>query len=358
LALAILLYVLVTLYQYQQCGRELPLWRLLVSSALFSLILGLLNPFSLPTLLLPVGIWWIVRSVQARRVLWKEAFPIIVMGLTSLPLVIYNAWTFSRDPFWGVAYGSQNYQISYPLDVVLIGYGVMSVLAFIGARRGWRTKLSVRFLTFWVVVVWLMGYIPVNYQRRFSLGLAPILAVLAVPGWQQVAQSQWLQRWRQRIGTRVLSSTLVVLLLWGQNITFYSVYAMSYFGRGPMSRAVFQPRALVEAAEFLETQGDEVVVLTCENIGNILAGEIPGRVVLGHAGATLDVEKRRGEVSQFFDDKLSPEAQHTLLEAYNVTHILTADIESLRCGSTFEPDSRWGLAFVAGNIEVYSSKKQ
>ena len=187
LALAILLYVLTALYQFWHGDRRLPMWKLLILCVLSSLNLGLLNPFSLPTLLLPIGVWWLVRSVWARRILWKEALPIIALGVTSLPLVFYNAWTFSQDPFWGIAYGSQNYQISYPLDVVLIGYGVVSLLAIIGTLRSWRHKLPVRFLAFWGVVVWLIGYIPVDYQRRFSFGLAPVLAILAVDGWRQIA---------------------------------------------------------------------------------------------------------------------------------------------------------------------------
>ena len=157
---------------------------------------------------------------------------------------------------------------------------------------------------------------------------------------------------------RVLGRVLIILLLLGQNMTFYGVYVMSYLGRGPMSRAVFQPRALVDAAEFLTPRGEEVVVLTCEGIGNILAGEIPGRVVLGHAGATLDVEQRRDEVERFFANQLSAEVQSLFLKTHNVTHILTSGMESLRCGDTYQPILRWNLAFEAENIKVYSQRTQ
>lgn len=354
LALAILLWVLAQLYRHDRHTEKLSVARFLLSYGLPALLLGLLNPFSLPTLLLPLGLWWVVRSVQARRILWQQALPIGVMGVAVLPLVAYNAWMFSQDPFWGKAYGSQNYQISFPPDVVLMGFGVMGILALAGAIRTWRSRPMTRFLTFWAIVVLLLGYLPVNYQRRFSLGLAPILAILAVAGWRFVAQSRHIRRWWQRMATRVTGSVLLIMLLWGQNIIYYSAYAMAFLGQGPTPFAVFQPRALAKAAAYLDGLGDDVVVLTCEEIGNLLAGEMAGRVVLGHSGATLDVAQRREDVRAFFDNALPADAWSTLLKAHHVSHILTSDLKPLQCGTTYEPALPWHPVFDREGVTIYA----
>ena len=174
LALAALLFILITVHQQWKTKTRFPVWRFVLSYILPTLFLGLLNPFSLPTLLLPLGLFWLARSIQARRPLWQEALSLIAMGLTALPLVVYNFLTFTHDPFWGEAYGTQNIQPSYPLDVVLISYGVLGLLAIVGTMHLWHTRVSTRVLFFWSLIVILMGYIPVPYQRRFSLGLVPI----------------------------------------------------------------------------------------------------------------------------------------------------------------------------------------
>jgi hypothetical protein len=131
----------------------------------------------------------------------------------------------------------------------------------------------------------------------------------------------------------------------------------SYLGVGTTPRAVFQPRALAEAATYLDGQGENVVVLTCEDLGNLLAGEIRGRVVLGHAGATLDVERRREAIPKFFAGALSPEEQAALVQRYGASHILTADVETLECGPNFAPGPAWSLKFDREGIKIYARNR-
>jgi hypothetical protein len=355
LALALLLFSF-TIFYRQRRGHRPSTLTFLLGYVLSPLALGLLNPFSLPTLLLPLGLWWLVRSLQARRVRWRAALPLVVMGLAALPLVLYNLWTFSADPFWGQAYGSQNYQISFPIDVVLVGYGGMGLLAIVGAVWLWRRAPERRRLPFCAVVILLMGYLPLRYQRRFSLGLGPLLAVLAAVGWRRVARTRTVRRWWHRAPIRVVGSALLVLILWGQNLMFYYAYAASFMGRGPTPYAVFQPRALAAAADHLNGGESDVVVLTCEDLGNLLAGELDGRVVLGHAGATLNVAQRRERVAAFFEGRLAPADQTALLQRHGVTHVLTSAVAPLACGPApaTVTQAPWTPVFDQGGIRIYA----
>lgn len=353
LALATLLFILITVYQQWNTKARFPLWRFTLSYIVATLFLGLLNPFSLPTLLLPLGLFWLARSIQARRPMWQEALPLIAMGVTALPLVAYNFLTFTQDPFWGKAYGTQNTQPSYPLDVVLISYGMLGLLAIVGTVHLWRTRTSTRVLFFWSLMVILMGYIPVPYQRRFSLGLAPALALLAVAGWRWVAQLKFTHFMKRHMITRVIGSVVLVLGLWGQNLMFYAAYVMSHLGTGSAPYVVFQPNALADAAAYLDAQGESVVVLTCEDTGNLLAGEIHGRVVLGHAGATLDIIARRESVTDFFANTLSTEEQAAFLAKHNVSHILTTAIAPLECGAAYAALDGWTRVFNQEGIVIY-----
>jgi len=353
LALAALLFILMTTYQQWNAKAQFSLWRFVPSYIFPTLFLGLLNPFSLPTLLLPLGLFWLAHSIQAKSPLWQEALPLIAIGLTALPLVAYNFLSFTQDPFWGKAYGMQNTQPSYPIDVVLISYGALGLLAIVGTVQLWRTHTSTRALFFWGLSVGLMGYIPVSYQRRFSLGLAPVLALLAVAGWHWGAQQKLIRFMQLHMITRVIGSAALVLGLWGQNLMFYTAYVLSHLGMGSAPYSVFQPNALGDAAAYLDTQGESIVVLTCEDTGNLLAGGIHGRVVLGHAGATLDIVARREAVTEFFANALSTEAQTAFLTKHNVSHILTSAIGPLECGPDYTPLDGWRRVFSQEGVVIY-----
>ena len=354
-ALAILLYILADRWRGQTTFRQHP-WRFAGTYLLLPLLLGLLNAFSLPPLLVLSGLQALWRSWQRKQLAWQDWGSLFVMSGAVLPLVGYNLWTFTRDPFWGQAYGSQNYQISFPPDVVLLGYGVMGGLAIIGAVWLWRTQPDKRLLILWGATLYLLGYVPVPYQRRFSLGLGPLLAVLAVSGWEVLGRTRQVRRWRHRLWGRVLGGATLILLLWGQQMMFYSAYSSSYLGRGPAPREVFQPTALAEAARWLDAQEGEVVVLTCEPLGNTLAGEIHGRVVLGHAGATLHVAQRRVQVRAFFNGTMSAADQAAFLREHHVSHILTSGVPTLECGRGYRPPGGWQRVFSQGGVEIWSDR--
>lgn len=115
-----------------------------------------------------------------------------------------------------------------------------------------------------------MGYIPGPYQRRFSRH-GPALALLAVAGWQWMAQQNFIHRAKRRMLTRVFGSVMPVLVLWGQNLMFYGAYVQFHLGRGTAAYVVFQPRALVNAVAYLDGRGESAIVLTCEDMGNLVA---------------------------------------------------------------------------------------
>jgi hypothetical protein len=358
LALAILLAVVAFENRRQSSSERLPATQFAVYYLLLPLLLGLLNPFSLPTLVVPLAAWWMVRSVRARRPLVRDALPLAAMCLAILPVLIYNWWTFSRDPLWGNTYGAQNIQFSFPPDMVLLGYGLVGILAIAGVLKGWRNVPGHCMLAIWAAVVLLLGYLPVTYQRRFSLGLAPALAVLAATGWHWAARSRPVRWLRRRAVTRVLGSAALVLLVWGQSIFYYVDQTRSFAATGSLSHVVFQPQSLAAAVPSIDAWGDQTIVLTCEEIGNLLAGEFRGRVVLGHPGATLNVAERRREVGAFFAGQLAPSEQRELLRKHRVTHILTSTVEHYLCGPDYVPGPEWSLGFSQGGITVFVTRAE
>jgi len=234
---------------------------------------------------------------------------------------------------------------------VMWGYGIVSILAIWAALRYWRARDEGRFLLTLALVLLVSSYIPVTYQRRFGFGLGPVIAVLSAPAWLWMAQWRWIRKLRHRMLGRVTVSVALVMLFWGQNLAYYAAYTSAHLGLEPTPRFVFQPRALAAAADYLHELGPNVVVLAHEATGNLLAGEIQGRVVLGHAGATLDVNRRREQVAAFFDDRLSLSEQNTLLTQWQVTHIVVSPLtdENLTVALW-----RWPIVFVEADVAIYA----
>lgn len=351
LSLALLLWLVAAYWRQGDAESRISPSRLILC-AVTVVAIGLLNPFCLAPLFALLGLAWIWRFVESRRCSWPYTLSLGLLGLVALPLLVYNFWIFTFDPFWGRTYGTQNYQASYPVDVRLLGYGVTAFLAALGIAAVWRHKPEGRYLTLSAVVLFLMGYLPTTYQRRFSFGLAPLLAVLAVPGWQWLASREWMRRLRSVSGGRIIGSVLLFLLLWGQNLSYAVLYGASYLGTGPTDRYVFQPRTLKTIATYLYDYGESAVVLTCEETGNMLAGEIRGRVVLGHAGATIDVDRRREEVQAFFGGALTPAECTDLLLRYGVTHVVVSPLDP-HCDRLL-PDPEWETIISEGDYQLFS----
>lgn len=297
-----------------------------VRIALVLVALAGLNPFSLPTLMA----WAFLRTILGiweRR--WAARIGIVEAALFALlaaPLTIYYIQTFHHDPFWGMTYGQQNLQPTYPLPLAIAVYGATGLMGIVGAIQAWRPPprpdgFRERFLVLAAGGLLALSYIPLPYARRFAYGLGPILAVLAAPIAGELLGHPALERWRASPGYRVGIYTGVGIVLYSQNAFLYAIYVLSFLGAGPFPRAVFQPVAAFEAVAWLRQQGPQVVVLACEEDGNFLAGWIEGRVVLGHAGATLDVARKREEVAAFWRGDLSKPEREALLRRYGVTHL-------------------------------------
>jgi len=289
-------------------------------------LLALWNPFSLVPLWVGLGVRTILALWERRRAALSGLVQAVALALLAAPLIGYQWETFQRHPFWGIAYGQQNLQPAYPLPLTLLAYGGLGVLGGLGAFRAWILRdrpagFRERFLSLTAGGLLAASSLPLPYARRFAYGLGPLLAVLGAPIAADLAKRPGWTAWSSPARRRVIRGAALGILLYSQNAFLYIVYVLSALGTGPFSRALFEPVAAFEAAEWLRAQGPTVVVLACEEDGNFLAGWIEGRVVLGHAGATVEVARKREEVAAFFSGRLSPAERAALIRRYGVTHI-------------------------------------
>lgn len=354
--------VLVAARLYAGCWRSRRGWRQVWLAAVVVLI-GLTNPFALGSLIAMVGAHGLVMAGLRRRIDWSGHGAGVVVGLVGLPLVAVNALTFLLDPFWSATYGVQNMQIAPPLLDLLLAFGLLVPLALAGVPRLARGASPERLVILvWIVTALVVMYlVPIGTQRRFALGLHPMLA-LAATGSLLVVMN-WLRSWQglSLRCVRVLVLALLAQALVGTSVFTYGVAAMVALGpnlgytaleMALADRAPYQPASVQAAAAWLaEHQAADEVVLGSTATSNYLAGAAPGRVYVGHWVATLDFERKQERMGWFYAGLLDDE-RRTFLSSNDIRYVVYGPHERL-LHSALTPPAGVQPAFSAPGIDVY-----
>ena len=113
-------------------SRGLP-WA--IGAALAALGLGLTYPFSVFVVVIVIGIYLIVLAARNRRVPWYDwLHGALVLAPLAL-LGVYYGLTSRSDPYWDLLYVANNVIPPPPVGGVLVGFGLIGMLAVLGARR-------------------------------------------------------------------------------------------------------------------------------------------------------------------------------------------------------------------------------
>ncbi|MFN0072950.1 MAG: hypothetical protein ACKVVP_15810 [Chloroflexota bacterium] len=292
---------------------------------LATIIVGLTNPFSLVSMLCiafaHTGLGWIV----SRRITWSSVITLSAVALSAGPFLAYNVLVFGRDPFWGATYGAQNALISAPPVELALSYGGLLILTVIGAQLLLRDRSEgARLIVVWIVLITLLMYAPVSFQRRFGFGLQPILALAASFGLQLVIARIWaatggVLTWRWRF---VRSST--VLALTGTTFTVYVLMfrAAAIPVEGTHVSSAFHPLSVRDAASWLapRTQSTDLV-LAETHTSNYLSGWLPGRVYSAHWVATADF-REKSDMTRWFYSTRDDAARHDFLEQLGARYVV------------------------------------
>ncbi|NIO71432.1 MAG: hypothetical protein GTN71_20975, partial [Anaerolineae bacterium] len=182
LAMALMLltfaFVLVPLQATSEDGQP-SMGRDSILAGLFSLLLGVVQPFCVVMIYSVLGGYFVLRLLKEKRLPWLEILRSMVAGAVTAPIIAYDYYVFTFNPAMR-AWSEQNVTLSPPPWEYAIAYGFVLALAVGGAvlaiRR--RSKADL-FLLAWVIVNSLLLYAPFNLQRRLVTGLHVPLCVLA-----------------------------------------------------------------------------------------------------------------------------------------------------------------------------------
>lgn len=262
----------------------------LIRIGVLSAAVALLHPFHQPVLLAAMFVAGVVfwRTGRGPTVLVGS----LVAGACAIPVLLPTVLTFSFDPFWGRTYSVQNLLPSPLPHEMLIELGPTLVLALIGAF--WlRAGVAPFGLVVWVLFALIAMYAPVPYQRRFSFGLQPALAVMT--GTTLLALATQL---RPRQGA-LLRQVVLLAALSSSAIVLAGALA-STMSNAPLPIYRSTPDLDAAAAWLNDHAHADEVILADWDAANYLAPRTPARVFGGHPVATLHQAQKQVAVETIF----------------------------------------------------------
>ena len=294
-----------------------------------------------------LGLWW--RNARPERIGAQSrdasAFPraqflaAFIAGLITAPLLLYLYSATQADAVLQ-AWSQQNQTPSPPPIDYLLGYGLLWIFVFFGARQAWRRKTAWDILLLmWILVTLPMLYAPFPLQRRLALGLHLPIAILAALGLSEIVRARWPRR--ILIGMTLLTSVFIELALFG----------------GAASRDPRIYLTIDEAAALNWLQANaphDVVVLAAPEMGGFIPAFAGQRVVYGHPFETVKAELREQQVKDFYRGAID---QVQFLRDYDVAYVIAGPREQ-ELGAL----GVWTLpleeVFSSGDVTVYRVKRQ
>jgi hypothetical protein len=304
----------------------------------YLLLLAVVQPLTVVSAYAAIGAHLAVMFVRTRvRPGGEDMRPWLSAGLVALllsfPLVAYYALGSRWNPDLRV-WTAQNVLPSPNPVHYLIAYGILLVPAWFGVkalmRKGTERDL---FLPIWFVLLVLLAYAPVTYQRRLVEGAWVALCVLGAAGLESVALAE---RSRWRIGLGIMgASMLTTLVILGGGL---------WSALHPASPQ-FVPAGEVHALTWLSDHAPaDSVVLASFETGNILPAWAPVRSVMGHGPETPNLASLRPRAEAVFKSSEGAQERGEFLTTENVAYLFIGPAE--RALGNWDPQAQPGFTEV------------
>lgn len=269
-----------------------------------ALLLAVVLPFAL------IIDWVILTAFMGRhlfidrsRLLWTEIWPTLGVIGGGLPVILYQYWVSTTNPILA-SWNAQNITTAPPLSDVVIGFGLIIILAaarMIGMIKGRAQTLSEGE---WVVWLWALSslillYSPFALQRRFITGLHIPLSILAAIGLLRWMADKRLKASSQRliIISVVVISLLGTLFVWSLPM----IAGLQSPVESPTTALLFIRNDERAAFNWLRAHaGPEAVVLASPRIGMFIPGQTGARSFYGHPFETINAVDKEAQLNAFF----------------------------------------------------------
>ena len=278
------------------------------------------------------------QSKNANEFPRSQFIAAFIAGLITAPWLLYLYSATQADAVLR-AWSAQNLTPSPPPLDYLLGYGLLWIFAFFGARQAWQRKTDWDVLLLvWVLVTLPLLYAPFPLQRRLSLGLHVPIGILAAIGLTEIVRAKWPRR--ALIGVTLLTSVFIELALLG--------------GAAARDPRIYLSVNEAQALSWLQQNAPTTaVVLASPELGGFIPAFSGQRVVYGHPFETVDAKRREQLVKDFFAGTLD---RAQVLRDNAVTYIVVGPRER-QLGEVDFANLSVEEVFTAGDVVVYRVKR-
>jgi len=308
-------------------------WKQLVGVAACAALLGMIQPFCLLTVGVVLLLYTCAGWVQRRRLPKHEIASGLAMSCTGMPIALFGYLSMARNPVLA-SWAAQNQTLSPPPWNYAIGYGIVLILALVGAWQAvQRRQARDLFLVSWTLSTALLIYIPHSLQRRLVTGLIVPLGALATIGWYALPA-----RWRLRKWIIWACASLTDLFLLG---IFFTMILTHH-------KTLYLTRDERDAFRWMnDTLPQDALVVAAPQTGLYIPAWAGQRVIYGHPFETAHADLRRAQVKRFFSqgDRSLP---------YAADYVFYGPRERALQQGQWSPDPSWMVVYQKGTITIYA----
>lgn len=266
-----------------------------------------------------------ITAYNQRAIPWHEVRWIAMLGLAGLPLLIYYILLFSTSDIFN-EFNAQNETPSPNIILALSSYILLLLLALPALNRARKRfdRDGDQLMFLWLIINFIVVYLPHPLQRRFFIGLIIPVVYFVV----RALEDYWFDRIKTR-WQRIALVMIFVLMLPSNFITLL-IPLFGVVGDNQDQGAelgLMLNRDYVDAFEWLEEFGvEDEVVLASPTVSLWLPAQTSLRVVYGHQFETVPSDERRDEVEDFFEGT-DCERVFSNTDKFEVSYVLVGPIE-------------------------------
>ncbi len=223
---------------------------------------------------------WILKNRKTQMIVL-----VITAGISLAPFLYYqHLKTTPAFSGWGSA---QNLMGSPPVYSYISAFFPLFILAVVGIsvlRQRSDQKTLLYFLSVWILVQFVMAYLPFPFQRRLIAGIQFPLAILGAFGLERVRKP-------------------AILFLWIVLFSFSNLWLTKKLidELRPRQMPFYVSSAYAQAFRWLANHEEkDGVVLSGFVTGNLIPGFSGFASYLGHSSLTPEIGRKRSEVVSFF----------------------------------------------------------
>ncbi|MCR4326260.1 MAG: hypothetical protein NUV52_01240, partial [Candidatus Roizmanbacteria bacterium] len=213
------------------------------------------------------------------------------------------------------------------------------LITFLYALFSLHHKMWVRFFIVWIVVGWVLSFMPFGIARFFLRGLYFPMAALAVYAIEAVAQ-------RYRVRKQVLYITYTAVSL----LTIITIFHLRIANVSAINYWTYMSLEEAQAVRFLQTQKD-VRVLANYYMSNHIPAWTGATVYAGHKIQTPQAGSRLKLSNAFYAEKWNNKKARSFLLTNHITHVYYGTVEKML--GTMPPYPFLKIIYQKGGVTIY-----